>query len=46
MRDVQPPPASDLSVSGSGVNEVATLDASLTRGEETWRLIEKVKRRN
>jgi len=46
MRDVQPPPASDLSVSGSGADEVATLDVSLTRGEETWRLIEKVKRRN
>ncbi|MBI3616439.1 MAG: prepilin-type N-terminal cleavage/methylation domain-containing protein [Candidatus Omnitrophica bacterium] len=42
MRDVQPPAASALSVSGS----VATLDLTLIRGDETFRLIERVKRRN
>lgn len=42
MRDVQPPPTSDLSVSGS----VATMDLTLIRADETFRLIERVKRRN
>lgn len=42
MRDVQPPPASGLSVSGS----VATVDLTLVRSDETFRLIERVKRRN
>ncbi len=42
MRDVQPPPTSDLSVSGS----VATMDLTLIRLDETFRLIERVKRRN
>ncbi|MBI1953909.1 MAG: prepilin-type N-terminal cleavage/methylation domain-containing protein [Candidatus Omnitrophica bacterium] len=43
MRDVQPPAASDLSVSGS----LATLDLTLVRKtDETFRLVEKVKRRN
>lgn len=42
MRDMKPPTTSDLSVSGS----VATLDLTLTRFDETFRLIEKVKRRN
>jgi type II secretory pathway pseudopilin PulG len=42
MRDVQPPTTSDLSVSGS----VATVDLTLVRSDETFRLIERVKRRN
>ena len=42
MRDVKPPPVSDLSVSGS----TAMLDLTLIRGDETIRLIERVKRRN
>jgi hypothetical protein len=41
-RDIKPPTTSDLSVSGS----VATLDLTLTRFDETFRLIERVKRRN
>ncbi len=46
LRDVQPPATSDLSVSGSGTNEVALLDVTLSRGAETYRLLERVKRRN
>ncbi len=42
MRDIQPPTASDLSVSGT----MATLDLTLIRLDETFRLIERVKRRN
>lgn len=42
MRDVKPPAASDLSVSGS----VATLDLTLLRADETFRLLGRVKRRN
>ena len=42
MRDVKPPTTSDLSVSGS----VATLDLTLLRADETFRLIERIKRRN
>ncbi|MBI3318815.1 MAG: hypothetical protein HYZ90_06735 [Candidatus Omnitrophica bacterium] len=42
MRDVRPPATSDLSVSGS----VATLDLTLSRADETFRLLERVKRRN
>ena len=42
VRDVKPPTDSDLSVSGS----VATLDLTLSRFDETFRLIQKVKRRN
>ena len=42
MRDVQPPPTSDLSVSGS----VATLDLTLARGNETFHLLERTRRRN
>ena len=42
MRDIKPPTSSDLSVSDS----VATLDLTLIRGDETFRLIERVKRRN
>ncbi len=42
MRDVKPPTTSDLSVSGS----VATLDLTLLRADETFRLLERVKRRN
>ena len=42
LRDVQPPSTSDLSVSGS----VATLDLTLVRFDETFRLVERVKRRN
>ena len=42
MRDIQPPTTSDLSVSGS----VATMDLTLSRGNETFRLIRKVKKRN
>jgi len=42
MRDVKPPPASDLSVSGS----VATLELTLVRGDEAFRVLERVKRRN
>ena len=42
MRQIKPPTDSDLSVSGS----VATLDLTLTRGDETYRLVERVKRRN
>ena len=42
MRDVKPPPDSDLSVSGS----VATMDLTLVRADETFRLLERVKRRN
>ena len=41
-RDVKPPATSDLSVSGS----VATLDLTLSRLDETFRLLEKVKRRD
>ena len=42
VRDIQPPPTSDLSVSGS----VATLDLTLARADETFHLLERVKRRN
>ena len=42
MRDIRPPTTSDLSVSG----KVATLDLTLARGDETFRLIERVKRRS
>ena len=43
LRDAQPPSNSDLSVSGS----VATLDLTLVRNtDETYRLIEKARRRN
>ena len=42
MRDIQPPTTSDLSVSG----KVATLDLTLVRGDETFRLLERVKERN
>lgn len=42
IQNIQPPPVSDLSVSGS----VATLDLTLVRFDETYRLFEKVKRRN
>ena len=42
MRDIQPPTTSDLSVSG----KVAILDLTLIRGDETFRLTERVKRRN
>ena len=42
MRNIQPPPTSDLSVSGS----VATMDLTLVKSDETFRLIERVKRRN
>lgn len=42
LRDVRPPATSDLSVSGS----LATLDLTVTRFDETFRLIERVKRRN
>ena len=42
LRDVKPPTSSDLSVSGS----VATMDVTLLRGDETFRLIQRVKRRN
>ena len=42
LRDVKPPPTSDLSVSGS----LATLDLTLSRADETFRLLERVKRRN
>lgn len=43
LRDVQPPPTSDLSVSGS----VATLDVTLVRNsDETFHLIQRVRRRN
>ncbi len=42
MRDIRPPANSDLSVS----SKVATLDLSLTRFDETFRLVERVKRRN
>lgn len=42
MRDVKPPTTSDLSVSSS----VGTLDVTLARFDETFRLIERVKRRN
>lgn len=43
MRDVRPPPNTDLSVSGS----VATMDLALVRrSDETFRLIEKIRRRN
>lgn len=41
LRDVQPPPTSDLSVAGS----VATLDVTLLMADETFRLISRVKRR-
>ena len=44
MRDVQPPPTSDLTVSNS---VVATLDLTLLRKtDETFHMIERVKRRN
>lgn len=43
LRDAQPPPTSDLSVSGS----VATLDVTLVRNtDETFRLSQKIRRRN
>lgn len=42
MRDVQPPTTSDLSVSGS----LATLDLTVARFDETFRLVDRVKRRN
>lgn len=43
LRDVKPPPDSDLSVSG----KVATMDLTLVRKtDETFRLIERVRRRN
>ena len=42
MREVVPPPASTLSLSG----KVALLNLSLKRGDETFRLIERAKRRN
>ncbi len=42
MRDIQPPATSDLSVSG----KVATFDLTLVRGDETFRLLERVKERN
>lgn len=41
MRDLKPPPATDLSVLG----KVAILDLTGLRGDEQFRLIEKVKRR-
>ncbi len=42
MRDVRPPATSDLSVSGS----VAALDLTLIRSNETFRLLERVKKRS
>ncbi len=42
LRDVKPPASSDLSVSGS----LATLDLTLSRADETFRLLERAKRRN
>lgn len=42
LRDVTPPSTSELSVSGS----VATLDLTLARADETFRILERVKRRN
>lgn len=42
LRDVNPPATSDLSVSGS----VATLDLTLARADETFRILERAKRRN
>lgn len=42
LRDIRPPTTSDLSVSGS----LATLDLTLARFDESFRLIERVKRRN
>ena len=42
LRDIKPPPDSDLSVSGS----VATLDLTLIRADETFRLTERIRRRN
>ncbi len=42
VRDIKPPPDSDLSVSGS----VAVVDLTLVRADETFRLLERVKRRN
>lgn len=42
MRDIQPPATSDLSVSGKS----ATLDLTLIQGDETFRLLERVKGRN
>jgi hypothetical protein len=42
MRDIKPPTTSDLSVSGS----VATIDVTLSRADETFRLIGKAKKRN
>jgi prepilin-type N-terminal cleavage/methylation domain-containing protein len=41
LRDVVPPPLSDLSAAGS----VATMDVTLKKGDETFRLLCKVKRR-
>jgi len=41
LRDVAPPPLSDLSAAGS----VATMDVTLKKGDETFRLLSKVKRR-
>ena len=42
LRDVKPPAASDLSVSGS----VATLDVTLFKADEIFRIIQRVKGRN
>lgn len=42
LRDAKPPPDSDLSAAGS----VATLDLTLARADETFRLLERVKKRN
>ncbi len=42
VRDVQPPPASVIQVAGT----LATLDLSVTRGNETYRLVKQVRRRS
>ncbi len=42
VRDVQPPPASAVGSAGS----LATLDLSVTRGTETYRLVKQVRRRS
>ncbi len=42
VSNVQPPPASVIQVAGS----LATLDLSVTRGTETYRLVKQVRRRS
>ncbi len=42
IRNISPPPTSDLSVSGS----TATLDLTLSRGNETFHLAKEIKKRN